>query len=95
MTMTMARAIKDRPSRCLWGTYSDTTGAGAIVFRDFPEQRDKDNGLKFRDLHVPCCDVNSDATGIANATPHQQFGSVLCGPRAFPMLICGLTMASF
>lgn len=88
--MTMANNV-DRRRRI--GPYDQTTGAGAIVFREFPEQLD--NGIDFRDLHVPCCDVNSDATGIANATPHQQFGSVLCGPRAFPMLICGLTMASF
>ena len=91
MTMTMANNVNDR--RCIRGPYGRTTGAGAIVFREFPEQLDNVNG--FRDLHVPCCDVNSDATGIANVTPHQQFGSVLCGPRAFPMLICGLTMASF
>ena len=82
---------KPKGRRCIDGEFLNTTGAGAIVFREFPVQLSDG----FGDLHVPCCDVNSDATGIANATPHQQFGSVLCGPRAFPMLICGLTMASF
>ena len=64
MSMTMA----DKERRCIRGKYDRTTGAGAIVFREFPEQLDNVDG--FHDLHVPCRDVNRDASGIANATPH-------------------------